>query len=357
MNILYLITGLGLGGAEKVVANLADQMYLKGHNVKIAYLKGKVFVSPKHSNIELVYLGLEKPTNILSAIKNYRALIKSYRPDVVHAHMVHANIFSRISRLFCNIPKLICTAHNTNEGGKLRMLAYKYTNCLSDLNTNVSQEASLSLINKGAFTHKNLKTVYNGIDLELFSKKEQSDNNLDYIQFLSVGRLNAQKDYFNLLNAIKIVSEQHENIHFNIVGDGDLYSLIEKSIIDLKISKFVSLLGARSDISQLMHKSDFFILSSSHEGLPTVLIEAQASQLFVIATDCGGSREIMGETGIIVPPKNSKALADGILKAIKMPSPTIKENNKKALEYTYKNFDLNKVANEWDNIYSQKKNL
>lgn len=349
MKILYLITGLGLGGAEKVVANLADQMHQRGHEIKIAYLKGDVVVHPQFSDIELIYLGLENPKNILGASKKYRNLIREYQPDIVHAHMVHANIFARVNRLFCKVPKLICTAHNSNEGGKLRMLAYRYTNSLSDLNTNVSREASQSLINKGAFSHKNLKTVYNGINLNFFNNNIQQ-NNQKY-NFLSVGRLNTQKDYPNLFHAIKIVVSQNSDVHFKIAGEGNLRSTLEELIQELEISSYVTLLGNRSDIPTLMNKSDFFVLSSMHEGLPTVLIEAQAAQLFVIATDCGGSKEIMGGNGILIPSKDSEALAQAILTAIEMPKEAIKENNKKALEHVQKNFDLNKIIDQWESIY------
>ncbi len=116
MNIVYLITGLGGGGAEKVVVDLADQMSERGHNVKIAYLKGGVVVQPKNIEIELIYLGLENLTKCKSAYNNYKKLILDFKPDVVHAHMVHANIFARISRKFLSVPRLICSAHSNNEG-------------------------------------------------------------------------------------------------------------------------------------------------------------------------------------------------------------------------------------------------
>lgn len=350
MKILYLITGLGLGGAEKVVANLADQMHQRGHEVKIAYLKGDVVVRPQSSDIELIYLGLESPKNILRASKKYRNLIREYQPDIMHAHMVHANIFARINRLFSKVPKLICTAHSSNEGGKLRMLAYRYTNSLSDLNTNVSQEASLSLINKGAFNYKNLKTIYNGIDLNSFTNNNIRYDNQKY-SFLSVGRLNTQKDYPNLFQAIKIITSQNQNVHFNIAGEGNLRPTLEKFIQELEISQYITLLGNRNDIPALMNESDFFVLSSMHEGLPTVLIEAQAAKLFVIATDCGGSKEIMGGNGILIPPKDSEALAQAILTAIEMPKEAIAENNQKALEHVQQNFDLNKIIDQWESIY------
>ncbi|NUG09883.1 glycosyltransferase, partial [Acinetobacter bereziniae] len=125
MKILFLVTGLGLGGAEKVVVGLAEQMHLLGHKVKIAYLKGDALVIPNSIDIECVCLRFDDLSKFFSASKSFRSLIHDFNPDVVHAHMVHANIFARLNRIGCNVPKLICTAHNSNEGGKLRMLAYK----------------------------------------------------------------------------------------------------------------------------------------------------------------------------------------------------------------------------------------
>ena len=77
MNILYLITGLGGGGAEKVVADLADQMHLRGHHVKIAYLKGEAIVKPQSTNIELICLELNKVTQFGGAFKNLKLLLNN----------------------------------------------------------------------------------------------------------------------------------------------------------------------------------------------------------------------------------------------------------------------------------------
>jgi len=352
MKILYLITGLGLGGAEKVIANLADQMHQRGHEVKIAYLKGDIVVRPQSSNIELIYLGLEKPKNILSAFKKYRNLIREYQPDIVHAHMVHANIFARVNRLFYKVPKLICTAHSSNEGGRLRMFAYRFTDFLSDLNTNVSKEALARYIKLKAFTKKKSIAVYNGIDLTQYTAPREVNLKKDHsINILSVGRLTEAKDYPNLLKAISLIVMHQSNTHFNIAGDGELKSELLTLTKDLKIDQHISFLGQRNDVAELMKSSNFYILSSQYEGLPTVLIEAQAAQLFVIATDCGGSKEIMGGNGILIPPKDSEALAQAILTAIEMPKETIEENNQKALEHVQKNFDLNKIIDQWESIY------
>lgn len=352
MKILYVVTGLGLGGAEKVVVDLADQMVLLGHTVKIAHLKGDIIVSPKSDAIELIGLGFEKMNNFFNASKEYKKIVKDFKPDVVHAHMIHANIFSRLNRVACKVPKLICTAHNSNEGGNLRMLAYKYTNFLSDINTNVSNEASDSLIEKGAFTKKNLITVYNGIDITKFNKIELLDDKRN-LNFISVGRFNEQKDYPNLLNAIASIKDHlNSNIKFSIVGDGELRNKIETLIQDLELQDYVQLLGKRSDIPELLNQSDFLILSSKHEGLPTVVIEAMACHTFVISTDCGGSAEIMGDTGKLVPINDSVSLGKAIIEAINLKDIEVKKNNDKARQRIENEFSLQSSIQAWLKLYA-----
>ena len=351
MKILYVITGLGLGGAEKVVCDLADQMILKGHDVKIVYLTGSVLVKPVSSRVELLPLHLNSASNIFCASRKYKKIIRDFSPDVIHSHMIHANIFARLNHLSFKYIRLICTAHNSNEGGRVRMLAYKLTNFLSNLNTNVSQEASESLISKGAFNKNNLITVYNGIDLNKFNFFNK-DKNSNELSFLSVGRFNKQKDYPNLFQAISILKNTiNKEVKFYIAGDGELRPQLEQLIVDLGISDCVVLLGKRSDIPNLLNKADYFVLSSRHEGLPTVVIEAMACGTFVIATDCGGSAEIMGDTGLLVPPQDSEALAEALNEAVNKTPLEIQENNLKARKRVDELFSLEKSVENWLKIY------
>lgn len=361
MKILYVITGLGGGGAEKVVADLADKMYERGHEVKIAFLKGNVIVKPKNNNIEIIPLGLESLINFYTSSIKFRILINNFRPDVVHAHMVHANIFVRINRLNCKINKLICTAHNSNEGGKLRMLAYRLTDKFSDLNTNVSKEATESFQEMKAFDSAAI-TIYNGIDLNKFRKKVVDKNiilsnqiNLNQKIILAVGRLNEQKDYPNLLKAISLLKENSSQaFKLLIVGDGEQKKTIEELISKLNLDNDIILLGRRNDIAELMSIADYFVLSSAFEGFGLVVAEAMACETFVVATDCGGVKEVMGGYGLMASPQDSKGLADQLLKAINMPLNARLENNRKALNYVHENFDLERIVEKWEGLYDSK---
>lgn len=354
MKILYLITGLGLGGAEKVVADLADQMHALGHDVKIAYLTGEIQVKPASSDVEIIALHLNSAKQFLLASKKYRKLVKSFLPDVVHAHMVHANIFARLNRALCPVPKLICTAHSSNEGGKVRMLAYRLTNHLSDINTSVSKTAVNALIDRGAFSRKNLINIYNGIDLSRFEKKSDIVTlNHNVMNILAVGRFSDAKDYPNLINAFALLKKNNNRgIKLSIVGDGELRAEIEALIRNLELEEDVTLLGRRSDIPQLLSQADIFVLASKFEGFGLVVAEAMACECYVVATDSGGVAEVMGNTGKLVPIQNSQALADALENTIALSSKERMQNNRKATARVEEFFSLETSVQKWLALYA-----
>ena len=355
MKILYVSTGLGRGGAEKVVCDLADKMVDLGHEVKIAYLTGELFSRPTKSEIEVIALDLHSIHDFVPASKKYKKIVKTFRPDVVHAHMVHANLFTRLNRIVNRVPRVVCTAHSSNEGGAVRMLAYKMTNFLSDTNTHVSQEAKEIFIAKRAFTEKNLMTLYNGIDMQRYKKTtDRSQDEEEVLNVIAVGRFYDPKDYPNLIRAYALLRKNtHQKTKLTIVGEGELRPQIEQLIQELNLNDSIELLGHRRDIPQLLSRADVFVLASKFEGLPTVVIEAMACECYVVATDCGGTAEILGDTGKLVPIQNSQALADALKEVISLKPEDRFINNKKARARAEKLFSLESSVDKWLEIYEK----
>lgn len=365
MKILYVITGLAGGGAEKVVVDLADKMAELGHSIKIAYLTGDVVVLPKNLDIEITPLHLNKAANFLSASKLYQKIIKEFQPDIVHAHMVHANLFTRLNRITCAVPRLICTAHSNNEGGRLRMFAYRMTHHLGEITTHVSTSASHTFELLGAVPKGGIRTIYNGIDLSNFYKR----HDLNHIKFrkelelatneqvvLAVGRFHDAKDYPNLLQAFKLFLQDYDSpqlIRLFIVGDGEYKQQIEDMIRDLALQERVKLLGRRNDIAELMSFADYFILSSKYEGFGLVIAEAMACECYVVATDCGGVAEIMGNTGKLVPIQNNQLLANALAEAIDLDANEKRHNNKQGRARVEQLFSLESSVKQWLDIYEK----
>ncbi|MCG3843599.1 glycosyltransferase [Psychrobacter sp. Ps1] len=356
MKILYVITSLTQGGAQRVVCDLADAMFEKGHEVKIAYLTGEVITQPANE-IELLSIGLTDAVTLPKAYFTLSKIIKGFKPDIIHAHMVHANILTRLVRLITPMSKLICTAHNSNEGGAVRMLSYRVTDRLANLTTNVSNTAVAAFEAVHAVPKNSMLTVYNGVDFTNFTYNSEAKKtivkelslSIDTKIILAVGRLNIQKNYFNLLNAINFIKKQSSTpFVLLIAGEGELQSEIEQLIKTLNISDNVILLGRRNDVPTLMSACDVFVLSSDYEGLPTVLIEALACQAQVVSTDVSGVHEILGAYGKIVPTKDPVALADAI-------KDSFQDNDKSVLtqKYVKSKFDLNFISDKWLKIYNE----
>ncbi|MBJ7582589.1 glycosyltransferase [Aeromonas veronii] len=357
--IMFVITGLGMGGAENQVVNLADKLAERGFIVTIAYMLEPVMVEPKNENVQLVWLGGRKSVlSMLAALKNLVKLIRSNKPDVVHSHMFHANILTRVTRILAPISRLVSTAHNTNEGGNARMLAYRLTNRFSDVFTNVSTDAVLAFEQKKAVSKGKMLAVGNGINVSDFVFTDEarisirSELGLDGKKvFIAIGRFQEQKDYPNLINALAKVILCSENCHLLIVGDGELRKVLEQQIAELELQKSVTLLGIRKDIPQLLSAADIYVMSSAWEGLPLVIAEAMAVERVMVATDCGGTSQLIRDAGYLVPPRDPDSLAKGMMSALALSAAEATELGQKARLRIVEQFSLDAAVQKWLDIY------
>ncbi len=360
MKIILMSTGLGMGGAERQVCDLADQFASMGHEVMLISLTGETVNKPTQPSIKLVALGMCKtPLGFLSAYWKTRQLISSYKPDVLHSHMVHANIFARLLRLAAEIPRLICTAHNTNEGGRLRMLAYRLTDSLADFSTNVSQDAVQAFLKKGACKPGRMIAMHNGIDTHRFhfdegarkGKRAELGLNDHTPLLLAVGRLTEAKDYANMLQAFSLIDNLAVQPRLAIVGVGELRSQLEEEAERLGVAARVHFLGLRRDIPELMSAADLYVMSSAWEGLPLVIGEAMACENPVVATDAGGCSELLDNIGTVVPVKDPEALSRAIREVLALDTEQRKHIGKNARNRIIEHYSLQNVASTWLNIY------
>lgn len=362
MNILYIITGLSIGGAEKITIDLANLMQDKGNNIVIIYLCGNnEYASLINKSILVKGLSMSKnPKSLYLSLIKAKRILKEFQPDIVHAQMFHANIFARILRVFCKIPFLICTEHSKNIERKIRMKLYRITDCLSDLNTNVSEEATEYFVSQHAFSRFKSFPMYNGIYLHHFKKNSQRRlalrkkiglNNDEFI-FLNVGRLVHAKDQTSLLLAFSYFLKDYGlNAKLIIVGDGPLRSNLGNIINNLNLQDNVILAGFHSNVSDYYNASDCFVLSSLWEGFGLVLAEAMSCGLPVITTDAGGCREVVEDSRFIISLRNPQEMA---LKMKEIFNMSLEERillgNMNSIRA--KKFDINIVGEKWLQIYA-----
>ncbi len=361
MKLMLIITGLGMGGAERQVCDLADQFANKGHSVLLVSMTGETINRPQSLKIDVAELNMAKtPMGFIKAYWQARQLIKQFKPDVVHSHMVHANIFARLLRLTAPIKKLICTAHSSNEGGWSRMLAYRLTDRLCDISTNVSQDAVDISVKRGAAPAERIISMHNGIDTIRFTfnsecrvtlrKQLKLTDNTPLM--LAVGRLTTAKDYPNLLNAFSMLPSDLNHVQLAIIGIGEEQDRVEALAVQLGLTARLHFLGLQRNTHEWMSAADVYVMSSAWEGMPLVLLEAMACERVVVATDCGGVKEVLGECGILVPPKDSAALSRGLCNGLAFSTVTAKSQGKLARERVLQNFSIEAVTNEWLQLYT-----
>lgn len=357
MKIAYFITGLGLGGAEVVTINLAAQMVSLGHQVMIVYLNG----NNEHTNvdvrIELAGLEMRKtPLGMIKALRKAARLMRSFHPDVVHGNMIHSNIFVRLLRLFMHLPLVVCSEHSMDIRGRERMLAYRMTDFLSDVNTNVSGESTAYFIKKKAFSASKSRAMYNGIDTSYFKCNSSLELDIrtkygiaqDEFLFLHVGRLTLAKDHATLISAFSEVV----GAKLLLLGKGELLVQIEEQIADLGLGDRVVLAGAHSNTVDYYCAADCLVLSSQWEGLPTVVLEAMSCSLPVITTDVGAARETIADERWITPSHDAQTLAQVMNQMIKLPLTERMTLGDKNIQKAQK-FDIHHISQLWQQIYQQ----
>lgn len=353
-----------MGGAEKQVCSLINE-FSKEKNNEILIINllssNDIMNTPHDKNIKIHSLSIKKNISTsISSLLHAKKIISSFKPDIIHSHMFHANIFSRLLRLIVKFPVLICTAHNKNEGGKLRMFLYRITDWLATISTNVSKEAVDSFIEKKAVKPGRMIPLYNGIDTELFSynkiarkiKRDEIgvDDNTPLI--LSVGRLTEAKDYPNLFYAFSNLDILIQP-KLVIIGDGEEKERLKNLSEELGISDNIIWLGIRHDVQDWMSACDLFVLSSAWEGFGLVVAEAMACERIVIGTDSGGVSEVIGDAGFIIPIKNSQSLTEYINMALSLSSEERQELGNKARQHIINNFSLTTISQQWLDLYNK----
>lgn len=326
--LLLLSTAMGMGGgAEEQVIRLSYGFQERGWSTRIISLLPPTPMPPDFESrgIPLSHLGMRKAIPDPRGIWRLAREIRAFRPDVVHTHMVHANLLARAVRLIQPFPLLVCTHHNQTMAGVKRdwsplfEVAHRWTDVVADLSTAISQSATDYYVRKRAVPASKMLFLPNGIEIARYRPDPEARNRVrqelglrDQFVWLAVGRLEAQKAYPTVLKALAEMGDRPRILL--VCGKGSLREDLEAMATGLGLGDRARFLGLRSDIPGVMSAADGFALSSDLEGLPLVLLQASAAALPIVATDVGGNSEVVrnGESGFIVPPGDPSAFAGAL---------------------------------------------
>jgi len=365
MRIAIMLTSLGVGGAEKQALAVAERMEKRGHTVTVMVLRPRV-AEEWLTSLEIVHLEIRKsPLSFLAALVPARRILLEFKPDVVHSHTFHANIFVRLLKLSGVKFSAISTIHNVYEGGWLRMLAYRLTDGLSRRTVAVSEAAARRFIQLKAVPDKKCRVVPNGIDVDEFAPSPERRARMraalkveDNFVWIAVGRIVSAKDYPNLVRAFNLVAaaEPHSQLWIAgemAVGKSARINNVAAGAMSQEVARRVRWLGLRRDVSDLLDAADGFVLSSAWEGMPLALGEAMAMEKPIVATDAGGVTEMVGNVGTIVPAENHEALANAMIATMRKSREERGETGRAARERIRQCFNIENTIDAWENLYRE----
>lgn len=273
-----------------------------------------------------------QPLHDARALLKLIRIARAFKPHIVHTHTAKAGFIGRQAALAVRPrPAIVHTYHgHVLEGyfgaakARLYLELERALARVSDRLLGVSQATVDDLVRLGVAAPEKFRVLPLGLDLEPLAEvdealREGSRGELgvaaDEILLIFVGRVVPIKRLDVLLRALASARETDPRIRLALVGDGEERSGLERQAAELGIARDVLFLGYRRELRPLFAAADFAVLSSDNEGTPVSLIEAAAAGLPAVATDVGGVREVVGEeTGIVVPPGDAGALAQGILR-------------------------------------------
>lgn len=332
--VAIYLPSLGGGGAERVTNTLANAIAERGVNVDLVLAQATgpylAHVSPA---VNIVDLGASR---VLTSCPRLVTYLRRERPAAILSVLNHANVIAIAARAISGVKsRLVVSEHNTLSSaikgevslrGLFEVGAMKFSYPRADAIVGVSNGVSEDLAKALGLARSRIDTVYNPIDAVQI--KQKSLEPVDHPWFapgqppvvIAIGRLTRQKNFGHLLNSFsRLRSSRTTEVRLMILGEGELRNDLDEQVKALGLSECVALPGFVSNPYAYLRAAGLFVLSSSWEGLPTVLIEAMSCDAKVVSTDCpSGPSEILenGKWGRVVPMDDTGALAAAMAAAL-----------------------------------------
>ena len=327
IRVLYVVNDFVAGGAERHLIELWRRIDRSAFDVTVACFRREGPFAAEAGSLGWPIVDLRMNRRIydpagLRGLLRLMALIREFRPDVVHGYLFGPNLFAAIAGRLCGVRAVVVAKRNVDAFETPRQIAVqRLAHRLATHVTAVSDTVAESSVALGV-PRSRVTVIPNGVDVGRFAGRPADRSRLGVNGELpivgSVGCLAARKDYGTMLEALALLRGRGRDVQAVLVGDGKDRPDLEARARTLGIADRVRFLGERSDIETLLPAMDVFALSSREEGIPNALLEAMAASRPSVATAVGGTPEVLtdGETGWLVPPASPDALAAALEQAI-----------------------------------------
>ena len=312
-------------------------------------------------------LGIRKGQPLPSSLMMLHRVVREFRPDLIQGWMYHGNLAATLARtlapgrpvLAWNVRHSLYDLNHEKTMTRQVIRANRFFSSVPDIllyNSQLSRKQHEAF----GFSSMNGRVIPNGIDVKRFCFSSDANKRVraelgipEGIQVVGhVARLHPMKDHPTFLRAAVVLALRYPEIHFLLSGrDVSLENKALAQLIPAQVRDRFHLLGERSDVSDLMNAMDIFCQSSWSEAFPNVLGEAMATGVPCVATDVGDSAIVIGDTGVVVPPRDENALVAGIESLLTIPLEERHKLGASARARIEANYTLGTIVEQYAALY------
>lgn len=359
ISALHIITGLSRGGAEAMLVKVLAAADRERFRHSVVSLTNEGVHGPKIRalGVPLQCLGMRPDRPGLSSLLHLRRFVSKADPELVHGWMYHgilaAHASARGRPIVAGIRHSLHDLDAEKRGTRLVIRACALTSrrfAALTYNSAVSLEQHAAI----GFDRSRASVIPNGFDTGLLRPDPERRARMraafglapDQVAVLHLARLHPMKDHAGLLAAIRVMDDPR--LVFLLAGTGVTPG---NPPFSESPDARIRLLGERDDVPDLLQAADMLVNASWSEAFPNVLGEAMACGVPCIATDVGDSAYIIGDSGIIVPPRDREALADAVLRLAALTPSERQAMGAMARARIVENFSIARVVGQYQTLY------
>lgn len=374
IKVMHIITCLDRGGAEKVLFDLISNSNSDEFQHVVISLNDLGYYGGLLNNLGVSVYSLNLKNKVVTACVKFKQILMSEKPSLISGWLYHGNLFCSIA-WGLGYRNIVWNIHNT-------YLPWRYspkgTILINKLCVLMSWFIPRKIIYCGSkpmdihvaqgYRSKISSIIYNGYSNSRFIKSNELriatryNLNLSNDQLLigCVGRYDPAKDHLNLIRAINHLKNKNLGVSIKVIMIGrdiDTNLNIREALVKFDLLDDVILVGEVADVVGYYNAMDVYVLSSSAEAFPNVLNEAMLCELSCLTTDVGDASFIVGDVGLVVPPRDAVSLANGIETFLSCSKDELENRGRLSRIRVEQHFGLKKMVDNYEELYRVLYNL